>query len=112
MVCGKSEAAHTEPAEVIAGRAILADFQNTAHEFTVGTLHEVDWLTWSLRLGQHLQQLIDAIARQDEPGGVWLTAADVAIVRRALFHAAADERVAGADGVDYDSLRFRLGDDR
>ena len=57
-----------EPAEVIAGRAILADFQHEAHEFTTGTLATVDWLTWALRLGQHLQQLIDALSRS-EPGG-------------------------------------------
>lgn len=31
-------------AEVVAGRAVLADFQREAHEFTVGTRSEVDWL--------------------------------------------------------------------
>ena len=45
-------------------------------------------------------------------GSAWLSPQDLAVVRRALFHAAADERVHGADGVAYDSLRFRLGDDR
>ena len=41
--------------------AMLADFQNVMHEFTVGTVRDVDFLTWALRLGQHLNYLLDAI---------------------------------------------------
>ena len=66
--CGKPEAAHSAPpaaelAEAVAARAMLADFQRTMHEFTVGTTRDVDFLTWALRLGQHLNYLLDAIGR-------------------------------------------------
>lgn len=62
---------------------------------------------WALRLGQHRQALIDAAAQVMSPasagvqvaqggsylaqdGSVWLRADDVATVREALFHAAAE----------------------
>lgn len=125
MVCGQPAAAHTEPAEVIAARALLGDFQHAMHEFTIGTRTDADFLTWALRLGQHLQQVIGAVTRQAGPawttvaqsrrqvaadGSAWLTPADAETVRRALFFAAIDETVDGADGMRYDSLRHRLED--
>ena len=67
-VSGPQDRPAAEPAEVIAARALLADFQHTAHEFTTGTLPAVDWTVWALRLAQHLQQLVDALARQPGDG--------------------------------------------
>ena len=48
-------------AAVTAAKAMLADFQNVMHEFTTGTYPDVDFVTWSLRLAQHMRQLLDAI---------------------------------------------------
>jgi hypothetical protein len=119
MRCGLPEREHrgADLAEAVAGRAILADFQRAAHEFTVGTRTEVDWLTWALSLGQHLQQLLDALGRPGAEathvradGRSVLSPDDLGVVLMALWHAARD-----ADGdaaVTYDALRHRLGDDR
>jgi hypothetical protein len=50
-----------EMAEAVAARAMLADFQHECHEYTVGTIPAPDWFAWALRLGQHMQLLLDAI---------------------------------------------------
>lgn len=49
-----------EIAAAVAARALLADFQRTMHEFTTGTAADVDFLTWALRLAQHMRYLLDA----------------------------------------------------
>ena len=54
-----------EPAEVIAGRAMLADFQRMAREYAAGTIVQADWLSWSMRLSQHMQSLLDALGRAE-----------------------------------------------
>lgn len=101
-----------------AAAAALGDYQRA-----VLTADMADRALWGSRLADMLQYLLAALDASDSQPGppatalardgtAWLTAADVATVRQALFHAAADERVDGADGVAYDSLRFRLGDVR
>lgn len=78
-------------AEVVAGRAILGDFQREAREFTVGTRMSVDWLSWALRLSQHLQALLDALSRasghQGAAGGAWLAPGDLHTALLALADA-------------------------
>ena len=108
-----------ELAEVIAGRALLADFRR----FTSGAPAAAEWPEWALRLGQHLQALIDAAAQVLSPasagvqvaqsgsylaqdGSVWLRADDVG---RCARHCSTPPLRALAR---YDGLRFRLGDDR
>ena len=127
MACGQPEASHRSAAgmaEVVAGRALLGDFQRAAHEYSTGAVAHADWLVWALRLGQHLQHLADAVS-QPEPrtpvvaapgsyvagdGSAWLTAGDVHTVRLALLNAA--ETASPATAAAYESLRLRLGDGR
>ena len=61
--CGQPEAAHRGAglAEAVAARAMLADFRRISYEYTVGTLAEPDWFSLALRLGQHLELLLNAI---------------------------------------------------
>jgi hypothetical protein len=117
-----------ELAEAVAARAMLADFQQTVHEFTVGTVHGVDWLTWALRMSQHMQQLLDAAARMaGEPqpaagstghaatglapgGGAWLTPADLYVALAALRDAA--EFTDPAMAARYAMLAGQLGGNR
>jgi hypothetical protein len=78
--------------EVVAARAMLADFQRAMHEYTTGTATEVDALSWALRLSQHMQQLVAVMTAPPAAstshvaadGSAWLSAADLATVLEAL----------------------------
>lgn len=68
---GEPEAGHRAPelAEVVAARALLGDFGSAVHEFVTGTHADVDWLTWSLRLSQHMAQLLAAMQPRPRTDG-------------------------------------------
>lgn len=99
-----------------AAAAVLADYQRA-----VQTADLADRALWGARLADMLQYLLAAVNQPPAgavqggswtapDGSAWLAPGDVATVRQALFHAAAESSPAAA--VRYDSLRFRLGDDR
>jgi hypothetical protein len=122
--CGQPFAAHGAElaARVTAAQAVLADYQAAMREFTLGAVADVDALSWSLRLGQHLQQLVDGVdaAAVSQPqattshvrpdGSAWITHADLLTVLGGL--ADAREFTDPASAARYAALARQLGNEQ